>query len=201
MVDRHTRMAQKADQVRKAQEAHRAIPLNPDDIRPAVIPDVLAPIPALPRGPRKRDEEATPTPQPTTERPRAPRVRSPDEVPTPQPEPQVTDKLSDEEFAKLEKALKGNSPSNPITPGQQVMLSLESAPFEGVLPFLKMGHRAQRTGWNGKRMWIQIVVPAAANELPYLVMKTAQESWVPWLASQTDILAHDWRLLSVDDQG
>lgn len=32
--------------------------------------------------------------------------------------------------------------------------------------------------------------------LPYLVMRTAQGDFVPWLASQTDILADDWRIES-----
>jgi len=30
--------------------------------------------------------------------------------------------------------------------------------------------------------------------LPYLMMRTAQGDFVPWLASQTDILADDWML-------
>jgi hypothetical protein len=28
--------------------------------------------------------------------------------------------------------------------------------------------------------------------LPYIYMKTAQDDLVPWLASQTDVLAEDW---------
>lgn len=28
--------------------------------------------------------------------------------------------------------------------------------------------------------------------LPYLAMKTVDDAFVPWLASQTDILAEDW---------
>ena len=28
--------------------------------------------------------------------------------------------------------------------------------------------------------------------LPYILMRTAQGAFVPWLASQTDILADDW---------
>ena len=28
--------------------------------------------------------------------------------------------------------------------------------------------------------------------LPYIYMKTADDNLVPWLASQTDILAQDW---------
>lgn len=29
----------------------------------------------------------------------------------------------------------------------------------------------------------------------YIAMKTAQENVVPWLASQTDVLAEDWRVV------
>lgn len=31
--------------------------------------------------------------------------------------------------------------------------------------------------------------------LPYLMMKTADGAFVPWLASQTDILACDWQVV------
>jgi hypothetical protein len=36
-----------------------------------------------------------------------------------------------------------------------------------------------------------ILVPYGA----YIAMKTAQENVVPWLASQTDVLADDWEIL------
>ena len=31
-----------------------------------------------------------------------------------------------------------------------------------------------------------------AHRLPFIAMKTADEGIVPWLASQTDVLAEDW---------
>lgn len=31
--------------------------------------------------------------------------------------------------------------------------------------------------------------------LPWIGMKTAQDQFVPWLASQTDILADDWSVV------
>ena len=66
--------------------------------------------------------------------------------------------------------------------------------FGEALESMKGGHRVHRVGWNGKNMWIAI---QNSNEfskmtLPYIYMSTAQEDLVPWLASQTDILAHDW---------
>jgi hypothetical protein len=77
----------------------------------------------------------------------------------------------------------------------------EGIPFEVALTFIKLGYRAQRAGWNGKGMWIAIQVSDAHSKmtLPYIFMKTADDKLVPWLASQTDILAHDWAI--VDDSG
>ena len=45
-------------------------------------------------------------------------------------------------------------------------------------------------------MWIALQVPDAHSKmgLPYLYMKTVQGLLVPWLASQTDVLAEDWQL-------
>ena len=51
-----------------------------------------------------------------------------------------------------------------------------------------------RKGWNGKNMYIQLQVSDKHSKmsLPYIYMKTAQGDLVPWLASQTDMLADDW---------
>jgi hypothetical protein len=53
-----------------------------------------------------------------------------------------------------------------------------------------------RAGWNGKGMWITIQFPDLHSKmtLPYIYMKTADDNLVPWLASQTDILANDWEI-------
>ena len=68
--------------------------------------------------------------------------------------------------------------------------------FEEALRHLKHGRRVHRDGWNGKNMWIELQVPDAHSKmtLPYIFMSTAQGALVPWLASQTDILAEDWDL-------
>ena len=59
---------------------------------------------------------------------------------------------------------------------------------------LKQGHQVAREGWNGKSMWINMQRPDMNSKmtLPYIYMYTAQGDRVPWLASQTDILADDW---------
>lgn len=82
--------------------------------------------------------------------------------------------------------------------------------FEDALFRLRKGMRLRRAGWNGKGMFIYLVpgglypaqTPAAREYFgeqvpygPYLAMKTAQGNVVPWLASQTDILAEDWEVI------
>lgn len=72
--------------------------------------------------------------------------------------------------------------------------------FGQALEALKQGEKVARAGWNGKGMWLRLVDPdeAEANyvyeKLPYIEMKTADNKLVPWLASQTDMLAEDWTI-------
>lgn len=58
------------------------------------------------------------------------------------------------------------------------------------------GMKVQRQGWNGKNMWLALQVPDTNSKmtLPYVYMSTAQGDLVPWLCSQTDLLATDWQL-------
>ena len=66
--------------------------------------------------------------------------------------------------------------------------------FGSAIASLKQGYRVTRSGWNGKGMWLGLQVPDAGSKmsLPYIYMQTAQGDLVPWLASQTDVLAEDW---------
>lgn len=66
--------------------------------------------------------------------------------------------------------------------------------FSKALELLHCGYKVSRVGWNGKGMWIAIQRPDMQSKmtLPYIYMKTADNQLVPWLASQTDILANDW---------
>lgn len=70
--------------------------------------------------------------------------------------------------------------------------------FGEALAALKVGGKVARRGWNGKGMWIRIQEPHYENSmtLPFIYMKTADENLVPWLASQTDLLAEDWEVLA-----
>ena len=60
------------------------------------------------------------------------------------------------------------------------------------------GAKVCRSGWNGKGMWLALQVPDANSKmtLPYIYMSTVQGDLVPWLASQTDMLATDWQVVS-----
>jgi len=84
--------------------------------------------------------------------------------------------------------------------------------FSQALLFIKAGNKVQRAGWNGKGMFI-FLVPGSTfqvNRAPLLGiypegttinyhshvdMKTADDKVVPWLCSQTDMLAEDWQVV------
>jgi hypothetical protein len=59
---------------------------------------------------------------------------------------------------------------------------------------LESGGRVRRSGWNGKNMWLELQKRDEHSKmtLPYVYMSTAQGDLVPWLCSQTDLLAKDW---------
>lgn len=75
----------------------------------------------------------------------------------------------------------------------------------------KRNVRTRRSGWNGKGMYLFIVTDwdlsnataiaqvidedGDAEFAPFICMRTADQKLVPWLASQTDILATDWEIL------
>jgi len=77
--------------------------------------------------------------------------------------------------------------------------------FGEALEALKQGKKVARQGWNGKGMWLVLVnsynykVDAVRSGshtiLPWIGMKTAGDEFVPWLASQTDVLASDWGIV------
>ena len=66
--------------------------------------------------------------------------------------------------------------------------------FGQALEALKNGDRVTREGWNGKGMWLALQRPDENSKmgLPYLYIRTVTGKLVPWLASQTDMLAEDW---------
>lgn len=82
--------------------------------------------------------------------------------------------------------------------------------FGEALALLKEGLGARRKGWNGKglTLWLQTPDENSKMTLPYIYMQypttpaseTAPANHinarVPWLASQTDVLAEDWENVS-----
>jgi hypothetical protein len=69
--------------------------------------------------------------------------------------------------------------------------------FSDALDELTDGNKITRSGWNGKGMWIEIQNPDEDSKmtLPYIYMSTASGDLVPWIASQSDILADDWEVV------
>lgn len=70
--------------------------------------------------------------------------------------------------------------------------------FGWALLQLRAGKSVHRAGWNGHGMYLSLQVPDEHSKmtLPYIYMRTVQGDLVPWLASQTDMLARDWMLAS-----
>lgn len=72
--------------------------------------------------------------------------------------------------------------------------------FGDALMLLKNGQKVARLGWNGVGLWLELQVPDVNSKmtLPYIFIsypenaKTTPGARVPWLASQTDVLAEDW---------
>lgn len=74
------------------------------------------------------------------------------------------------------------------------------------------GDRITRAGWNGEGMWVAyqagypdgipinentaratgLVQGTVCRFLPYLMLRTVDGAFVPWVISQTDVLAQDW---------
>lgn len=69
--------------------------------------------------------------------------------------------------------------------------------FGWAIEQLKAGKKVARSGWNGKGMHLELQSPDEHSKmtLPYIFMFTAQGDYVPWLASQTDMLSEDWGLV------
>lgn len=92
---------------------------------------------------------------------------------------------------------------------EEAYRNVDALPFSTAVELMKKGGAVARAGWNGKGMFVFIVgkVQGAmqigedvklnpnSDMLPFIAMSTAQGDIVPWLASQTDILSDDWRIV------
>jgi hypothetical protein len=88
--------------------------------------------------------------------------------------------------------------------------------FSHALRLCKAGSKITRLGWNGKGQYVVlqkgypegVAINANTAEAlkllegsvhafaPYLLLHNAQGVFVPWLASQGDLLAEDWTVTS-----
>jgi len=89
--------------------------------------------------------------------------------------------------------------------------------FGDAIRAMKARKKVARSGWNGKGMWLKMIrgrdvtlhnngfgpinehdhdwTSRVPRLLDWIGMKTADNSFVPWLASQTDMLAEDWAIV------
>lgn len=95
------------------------------------------------------------------------------------------------------------------------MAECYSNDFAGALSALKAGKKVQRSGWNGKGMYVVyqkgypdgIAINKNTAEAikepegtvckfrPYLMLRSIDGSFVPWVPSISDVLADDWVVL------
>lgn len=77
--------------------------------------------------------------------------------------------------------------------------------FGAAIEALKEGMAVRRRGWNGRGIFIELQVPDEHSKMThsYIYIDTtglqtdnseAPRDRVPWLASQTDMLADDWEV-------
>lgn len=96
---------------------------------------------------------------------------------------------------------------------------MNASEFHGIgwaVKQMRHGSRVSRAGWNGRGMWLGLVTgaqwdlspdlePRLSNQGPlaengygyrgsFIAMRAADGMLVPWLCSQSDLLAIDWRL-------
>ena len=87
------------------------------------------------------------------------------------------------------------------------MIHVHSNSIGAALVHLWRGARVRRQGWNGKNMWLKLLKPyedTTSREMthPFVYIEYPPGhpayptgSRVPWLASQTDLLAVDWEVV------
>ena len=75
--------------------------------------------------------------------------------------------------------------------------------FSDALELAKRGASIYRKGWPGKGAWVEVQVPDSNSfmTVPYLFFNYPMDSTVlpgarvPWVASQVDIMAEDWKVV------
>jgi len=74
---------------------------------------------------------------------------------------------------------------------------MEPADLGWALRQLKQGSKITRDGWNGKNQWLSLQVPDENSKMkrPYIYISPVDGDLVPWVASQSDLLAEDWSVV------
>ena len=105
----------------------------------------------------------------------------------------------------------GDEAWSPADVFEEAYREINDLTFGMAIELLMKGFKMRRRGWNGKDMFVYYVpegryAPCTeagkslcgedgkVSYLPYIAMKTVSGDVVPWLASQTDILAEDWEI-------
>ena len=88
-----------------------------------------------------------------------------------------------------------------------VATSYTTRNFSEALDLLKQGKKLSRIGWHRAGMWLELQLPDENSKMtkPYVFMTIPEhivqdeggaqnepELRIPWLCSQTDLLAEDW---------
>lgn len=61
---------------------------------------------------------------------------------------------------------------------------------------LRKGNQVRRRGWNGKGQYLDLVEEEPEHKILSSVWITTVDGFtVPWLCSQTDLLADDWEVV------
>lgn len=94
---------------------------------------------------------------------------------------------------------------SPVKQFHEAYMETSGLTFGLAIEAMRKGLNVRRKGWNGKGIFIGIIEPTQLTKLssPFIYIDTtglitnnpdAPKSRVPWLASQTDMLALDWEL-------
>jgi Protein of unknown function (DUF2829) len=61
---------------------------------------------------------------------------------------------------------------------------------------MQNGRRVRRAAWNSENTWTALRMPDSRSDMsaPYVYIKTPEDKMIPWLCSQSDLLAVDWEL-------
>lgn len=123
-------------------------------------------------------------------------------------ESDITDEWQDGYMVKYEDGYVSWSPKDVF---EKAYRTIDGLTFGLAIEALKQGKKVARAGWNGKGMFLFYISENMNSQIggwtftngrcdnyelcPFIAMKTADEKVVPWLASQTDILAEDWQIV------